>query len=180
VWSQYDGYEAGYRPIDAYQKYLFKPLSITRIRRAVSLVADQPPDEARYQNNELGVGQSDMSDAQPLVSVNYGCGTFPIEIDEGGGGLSGAVTDWARLIAILISPKDSPALRRQTLKSMLSAGAQLNAGGGIAGYGFDGLSNQGGGQFYGQKGGSGGGTGAVLQFNRPRRKEEHGQHHRHD
>ena len=36
------------KTIDAYQQYLFTPLSITRIRRAISLVANQPADEARY------------------------------------------------------------------------------------------------------------------------------------
>ena len=60
------------RPIDAYQQYLFKPLSITRIRRAVSLVANQPLDEARYQNYDLPVYPSVMSDAQPLVPDVYG------------------------------------------------------------------------------------------------------------
>lgn len=74
----------------------------------------------------------------------------------------------ARLIAILISQKDSPALTRATLASMLSAGAKLTAAGqGRAGYGFDALIDQGGGQFYGQKGGSWNCCGAILQFNKP-------------
>jgi CubicO group peptidase (beta-lactamase class C family) len=109
-----------------------------------------------------------MSDAQPLVSVAYGTSPNPMEIDEGGGGLSAAATDLARLIAILISQKDSPALTRATLASMLSAGAKLTAAGqGRAGYGFDALIDQGGGQFYGQKGGSWNCCGAILQFNKP-------------
>ena len=164
-WSQ------TFRPIDAYQKHLFTPLSITRIRRGVSLIADQPPDEARYQNHDIRVFKSVMSDAQPLVADGYGSDPNPIEIDEGAGGLSAAATDLARLIAILISQKDSPggALTRDTLTGMLAKGAQLTAAGfGRAGYGFDALNDLGGGQqFYGQKGGLGDTTGTVFQFNRP-------------
>ena len=162
------------RPIDAYQQYLFKPLSITRIRRAVSLVANQPLDEARYQNYDLPVYPSVMSDAQPLVPDVYG--NVQLEIKEGAGGLTGAATDLARLVAILISQKDNPALTRATLVSMLSAGAKLKAAGhDRAGYGFDelyespsnphGLGVLGSGQFYGQKGGSLASCGAELQFN---------------
>ncbi len=151
-------------PIDAYQQYLFNPLSITRIRRGVSLVADQPPDEARYQNYDLPVYPSVMSDAHPLVPDVYG--NVQLEINEGAGGLSAAPTDLARLIAILISQQDNdPPLTRSTLVSMLSAGAQLSAAGfSRAGYGFDYVSDLGGGQFYAQKGGSLGSSASVLQF----------------
>lgn len=48
----------------------------------------------------------------------------------------------------------------------LSDGAALTAAGmGRAGYGFDALANQGGGNFYGQKGGSLASSGNVLEFN---------------
>jgi CubicO group peptidase (beta-lactamase class C family) len=152
-----------YRPIDAYQQYLFNPLSITRIRRGVSLLADQPADEARYQSHDLLVFPSQMSDAQPLVPDWYG--TVQAEILEGSGGLSGAATDIARLIAILILKKDSPALKRSTLVSMLKAGAKLTAAGqGRSGYGFDLLTDYGHGQFKGQKGGLIGSSSNALQF----------------
>jgi CubicO group peptidase (beta-lactamase class C family) len=151
-------------PIDAYQQYFFNPLSITRIRRGVSLVADQPPDEARYQNYDLPVYTSVMSDAQPLVPDVYG--NVQLEIGEGAGGLSAAPTDLARLIAILISQKDNPAIHRSTLVSMLKAGAQLSAAGLRAGYGFDDVNNLGNGQFYAQKGGSLGSSASSLQFNK--------------
>ena len=38
------------------------------------------------------------------------------------GGLSGAATDLARLVAVWISPKDTPALKRGTVKAMLDIG----------------------------------------------------------
>ena len=165
------------RPIDAYQQYLFNPLSITRIRRAQDLIVDQLKDEARYQDPNLNLARSAWSDSQPLVPQQYG--SQEISIDDGGGGLSGAATDMARLIAILISQNDNPALKRSTLDSMLSAGSALTAKGmGRAGYGFDQLikgpgnppPDTGGspltsGQFYGQKGGEWVGTQSVLQFN---------------
>jgi CubicO group peptidase (beta-lactamase class C family) len=151
-------------PIDAYQQYFFNPLSITRIRRGVSLVANQPPDEARYQNYDLPVYTSVMSDAQPLVPDVYG--NVQLEINEGAGGLSAGPTDLARLIAILISQKDNPSVTRSTLGSMLKAGAHMTASGfNRAGYGFDSVSNLGGGQFYAQKGGLLGSSSSVLQFN---------------
>ncbi len=152
------------RPIDAYQDMLFTPLSIHRIRRATSLVANQPPDEARYEDPDLSVGKSMLTLNQPLVPAEYG--TEQLEILEGAGGLSGANTDVARLIAILIGQQDNPALKRATITSMLSAGAALSAAGmKRAGYGFDYLERQGGGNFYGQKGGSLESSGNVLEFN---------------
>jgi CubicO group peptidase (beta-lactamase class C family) len=152
------------KPIDAYQQFLFDPLSITRIRRGVSLIADQPSDEARYEDPDLRVASSVMSPGQPLVPLEYG--TEQIEILEGAGGLSGANTDVARLIAAMIEQKDTPALKRASVSAMLSSGAALSAAGmGRAGYGFDYLADLGGGTFYGQKGGSLASSGNVLEFN---------------
>jgi CubicO group peptidase (beta-lactamase class C family) len=151
-------------PVAAFQGSLFPPLGITRIRRAASLVADQPADEARYQSPTLTLGTSQMSNAQPLVPLEYG--TEQVGLMEGGGGLSGAATDLARLVAALIDPNDTPMMQRQTLTTMLSDGAAMNAAGfGRAGYGFDGLKMLGGGQFYGQKGGSLPTSNDVLEFN---------------
>ncbi|HTC07910.1 MAG TPA: hypothetical protein VK726_03955 [Acetobacteraceae bacterium] len=53
------------------------------------------------------------------------------------------------------------------MTTMLSDGAALNATGfGRTGYGFDALVVQGGGNFYGQKGGSLATSDDVLEFNR--------------
>jgi hypothetical protein len=85
---------------------------------------------------------------------------------EGGGGLSGAATDVARLIAAMTDMKDTPMMTRKNLVTMLSDGAALTAAGfGRAGYGFDALAAQAGGNFYGQKGGSLPTSNNVLEFN---------------
>lgn len=152
------------RPIDAFQKFLLLPLGITRIRRAASLVSAQPCDEARYQGPTLALGTSQMSQDQPLVPLEYG--TEQVEIMEGGGGLSGAATDLARLVAAMIDQNDTAMMKRKTLVTMLSAGAALTAAGfGRAGYGFDALMAQANGNFYGQKGGSLPTSNNVLEFN---------------
>ena len=156
------------RPIDAFQDFLFDPLSIHRIRRATSLIASTPADEARYRAQDIPVYPSVMSDAQPLVPMGYGTEHF--ERQEGGGGLSAAATDLARLIAILQSPDDNPAMKRSTIDAMMTnAVATQNAWNGKtsdlrAGHGWDGAAALGNHRFYGQKGGSLNTTGNVLQF----------------
>jgi CubicO group peptidase (beta-lactamase class C family) len=161
-------------PIDALQLHLFDPLDITRIRRARSLLKNQPADEARYRMSVVGKGdearldiailQSVMTNDRPLVPVGYGHEQY--EKQEGSGGLSAAVTDLARVIAVLISQSDNPAMKRSTITTMLSnavaAGAKF---GKRAGHGLDGAADLGGGKYYGQKGGSLETSGNVLEFN---------------
>ncbi|MFL6656740.1 MAG: serine hydrolase [Massilia sp.] len=157
------------RPIDAFQDYLFDPLSIHRIRRATSLIASTPADEARYRSQDIPVMASVMSDAQPLVPMGYGTEHF--ERQEGGGGLSAAATDLARLIAIMQSPDDNPAMKRSTIESMMNnAIANVQAWNGKttdlrAGHGWDGAASLGNHKFYGQKGGLLNTSGNVLEFN---------------
>ena len=162
-------------PIGALKDFLFEPLSITRIRVAMSRVDMQPPNEARYRittqgSNDtndlrfnLAVGRSVMSDLQPLVPVGYG--TEHYEKQEGSGGLSAAATDIARLIAILMLQKDSPAMKRSTIDLMLNnavaAGMKF---GSRAGHGFDTVRAQTNNRFYGQKGGTLDTSRNVLQF----------------
>jgi CubicO group peptidase (beta-lactamase class C family) len=158
--------------INAYQDHLFSPLSIKRIRLAANLISAQPPDEARYQGPDLLLAQSVMTPDQPLVPYEYG--TEDLTHLAGAGGLTGAVTDIAQIIAILISQDDNPALPRTAITDMLSKGVAFQSylqtpagmallakgkaltgdGGARAGYGFDVVSNLGGGQFYAQKGGN--------------------------
>jgi CubicO group peptidase (beta-lactamase class C family) len=149
---------------DAFHDFLLKPLSIARIRRATDLVSQQPADEARYQSPTLSLGSSQISNAQPLVPLEYG--TEQVGLMEGGGGLTGAATDIVRLVAAIIDQKDTPMMKRATLTTMLTDGAAETAAGfGRAGYGLDWLTALGGGQFYGQKGGSLPTSNDVLQFN---------------
>ncbi|HEY3227771.1 MAG TPA: serine hydrolase, partial [Roseiflexaceae bacterium] len=105
------------RPIDAYQDHLFDPLFIHRIRRAPTLIATMPFDEARYRAHNIPVYPSVMSDSRPLVPLGYGTEHF--ERQEGGGGLSAAATDLGRLIAVLLSQDDNPAMKRSTITMMM-------------------------------------------------------------
>jgi CubicO group peptidase (beta-lactamase class C family) len=142
---------------------LFDALHITRIRTGVSLVADQAADEARYQTSQLSVGKSQLSDARPLVPDEYG--TEQIETMEGGGGLSGAAVDLARLVAIMLSTDDNPAMMRSTIRTMLTNAVQTQSKfGSRAGYGWDGVRDNKDGTFYGQKGGSLDSDHSVVQF----------------
>jgi CubicO group peptidase (beta-lactamase class C family) len=160
-------------PMAAIQQHLCAPLQITRIRQARSLVADQLPDEARYGGTTVGEGpdvrldvplfRSNMSNDRPLVPRGYG---GQLENREGSGGLSAAVTDLARLIAVWISPNDTPALKRTTLTAMLDNAIAAAAHYKVrAGYGLDGAAPRGPGRYYGQKGGDLSTSQNVLQFN---------------
>jgi len=163
-------------PITAYQGSLLKPLGITRIRGTVDLLAGQHGDEARYQAatfpdpvSDLAVNPSQQTPDQPLVADGYG--DAELAISQGAGGLSGAATDLARLVAILLDTKDNPSLKRVTLKQMLSQGAALGAAQKAignqdprAGFGLDWVQLQSPGVYYGQKGGQIGDAASVVQF----------------
>lgn len=149
--------------IAALDKHLFAPLGITRIRRARSLLADQLPDEARYRValdhdhvRILPLARSVMSDARPLVPIGYG--HEQIEIHEGDSGLSAATVDLARLVAVMISRRDTPALRGDTIRTMLANAAARK------GHGLDGAKDHGDGSFYGYKAGVLSSAWSALQF----------------
>jgi CubicO group peptidase (beta-lactamase class C family) len=170
------------KPIDALQSWLFDPLHITRIRRARSLLTDQPADEARYRISVVGekedarldiaTAQSVMTKQRPIVPVGYGHEQY--EKQEGSGGLSAAVTDLARIAAVLISQTNNPALKRSTITTMFAnglatqtayVGKTLDGKGPRAGHGFDAVSALAGGKYMGQKGGSLDTSGNALSFN---------------
>lgn len=157
------------RPIDAYQSHLFDPLSIHRIRRAPTLIATMPADEARYRAHDIPVYPSAMSDARPWVPLGYGTEHF--ERQEGGGGLSAAAVDLGRLIAILLSQDDNPAMKRATINTMMDNAVATqkkwkNKTSDLrAGHGWDGAADLGNHHYYGQKGGSLDTSGNVLQIN---------------
>jgi CubicO group peptidase (beta-lactamase class C family) len=162
------------KPIDALKTSLFDPLDITRIRRARSLLADQPIDEARYRISVVGekadarldiaTAQSVMTKQRPIVAVGYGQEQY--EKQEGSGGLSAAVTDLARIVAILIKKGNNPALKRSTITTMLSnAVACGQKYGSRAGHGFDGAADLGDDKYKAQKGGSLETSGNALSFN---------------
>ena len=132
------------RPIDAYQQYLFSPLSINRIRRAVSLVADQPSDEgplsglrpARVQERDVRspaagsrhVWEYSTRNSRRLGRIERRPPTSPASSHDTN------------------SQKDNPAIERATLKSgCLTAASQMTAAGNTrAGYGLDSANDLGG------------------------------------
>lgn len=100
---------------DAVTQLVLKPLGINTsnsaaagIRVARSLVADQQPNEARYQSLNLVLNPSVMSDSQPLVSQDYGdeC----LETGAAAGGLSASAPALARVVAFYSSQAASPAI----------------------------------------------------------------------
>lgn len=161
------------RPIDALQEFLFDPLNITRIQRARSRMDDQPAAEARYRYSvvgkddearlNIGVASSDMSEDRPIAAIGYGHEQY--EHQEGSGGLSGSASDLARIVAILISQTDNPALKRDTITTMLDNAVSCGMTyGSRAGHGFDGCGKLSGGKYRAQKGGSLDSSGNVLSF----------------
>lgn len=157
------------RPIDAYQDHLFDPLYIHRIRRAPTLIATMPFDEARYRAHDIAVYPSVMSDARPLVPLGYGTEHF--ERQEGGGGLSAASTDLGRLIAILLSQEDNPAMKRSTINTMMDNAVSTiqtwvnKTDKPHAGHGWNDAGAQANHRYYGYKGGSLDTSSNVLQIN---------------
>ena len=97
---------------------LTTPLQITRVRAGRSLRSTQPADEARYHSRDLELHDTVMDESKALVPREYG--DENLETMEGSGGLSAAVTDYARLLAAMNSrpytPLGSPAVD-QLLKS---------------------------------------------------------------
>jgi CubicO group peptidase (beta-lactamase class C family) len=158
---------------EAIEDDLLIPLRCLRIRRTVDLLADQLADEARYQAaghpdlgvvSDLLVAKSMQTPDQPLVADGYG--DAELAISEPAGGLSAAVTDVARFVAILLDTNDNPALKRGTLEQMLAQAAVFAApyGRTRAGFGLDGAQWKSPGVYYGQKGGLIGDAAAVFQF----------------
>jgi CubicO group peptidase (beta-lactamase class C family) len=138
-------------PIDAYQKHLFDPLKITRIRRAKDLITDQEEGEARYQDPQLRVHASAYP-GQKLVPSYYG--NVRLEIMDGDGGLTGAAVDVARLLTVLTGQLDSAVLKWQTIVQHFTRGVTLTGEKHRAGYGFDALRRGSDGKFSGLKGGA--------------------------
>ncbi|MGP6158264.1 MAG: serine hydrolase domain-containing protein [Vulcanimicrobiaceae bacterium] len=83
----------------AIRKPLLEPLDIKRIRGARVLRSRQLPGEAVYYPNPYQTAKSVMSPSQPTVELGYGDENFSLM--QGGGGMSAAATDMARLLAAL-------------------------------------------------------------------------------
>jgi CubicO group peptidase (beta-lactamase class C family) len=119
-------------------KPLLDPLSITRIRSGRSLLQDQPADETRhYLSNlrrtsdddglrSLDIGASERTPARPLVPVQYGVDDY--EMFGGGGGLSAAATDLARILAALTwRDARNPMLSADSLQALFGNAVRATA-----------------------------------------------------
>jgi CubicO group peptidase (beta-lactamase class C family) len=136
-------------------------LNITRVRSAVS-GPSAPADEARYHSRPLTTEPSVIAPSvsitgQPLCALGYG--GWNLENCGGGGGLSAAATDVARVLAALSVTLNNPMMSAGMLQTWLNNAANATAtitGPDAHGYhGFDsvwvdGTSHQ----FMGLKGGS--------------------------
>jgi hypothetical protein len=73
----------------------------------------------------------------------------------------------ARLLAIVLSQDDNPAMKRQTIVTMLKDGAAISAlhNSRRSGYGFDSISDLHDGTFFAQKGGSISDAHSVIEIN---------------
>ena len=139
---------------------LLSRLSITRVRSAFSLASAQPGDEARYHSRPLATEPSVMATGQSWCALGYG--GWNLENSGGGGGLSAAATDVARLVAALSSTFMNPMMGNSTLQSWLNNAA--NATSTLTGpdpnevhgfHGFDSVQlDTTTHQFFGEKGGS--------------------------
>ena len=147
--------------VEAIGPTLLRPLSIRRVRESRSLLSAQLPDEARYDADSPETDPSVMTPDRPAVPLGYG--TENIQNFLGGGGLSAAVTDMARLLAAL-SMKNSPILSNDTRLLMLDNAAKTNDGHAVTDqsgnkdnthgcHGFDAVTKMGDGVYSGQKGG---------------------------
>ena len=96
---------------------LLKGLQITRVRSAVSAATAQSGDEARYHSRPLQTAQSVLVTGQPFCALGYGDGN--LENAGGGGGLSAAATDVARVLAAL-SAFDNQMMSSATLLTWLT------------------------------------------------------------
>lgn len=127
----------------AIKEWLLEPLDIKRVRETRSLVGDQPSDEARYHSTEeciaydkngncttrlfprIRTSVSVMTPDKPLVPLGYG--DTNLENVDGAGGLSGAVTDVARILAALSVQQNNKMLSEGMITTMLANAATAYA-----------------------------------------------------
>ena len=141
----------------AIQSAFLTPLNITRVRQSRSLVGTQLTDEARYHPKPLTTSKSAMSPDQPLVTTGYG--ETNMEICDGSGGLSGAATDVARVLAAFSLHQNNPMLTNETITMMLANAAAVSSNPDFKAHGYHGFdavgtSDAAKGLYWGYKGGS--------------------------
>jgi CubicO group peptidase (beta-lactamase class C family) len=135
--------------IDAIRPLIMQPLAITRLRLARTRIDQQSADEAHYHPTNLFASPSIVSQDRRLMANGYG-GFWNLERNDGGGGLSAAVVDVARLLAMLDVRTNNPVLTSASIGNLFTL-AQASGG-----HGFDmgQVIDAANGVYYAQKGGS--------------------------
>lgn len=129
---------AGFVP--ALKAGLLDPLQITRMRAAVTNASGQIGDEARYHSRPLATARSVMAAGQPLCALGYG--EWNLENCGGGGGISAAATDVARVLAALSVTASNPMMSVATVRTWLANAAHATATiTGPAGHGYHGFDD---------------------------------------
>jgi CubicO group peptidase (beta-lactamase class C family) len=114
---------------------VLKPLKMTRTRGSRSLIGSQAGGEARhhlrvYRNTgwklyPLEVGSSVRTTDRPKVAAQYGAVDY--EMFDGCGGVSSAVVDVARLLAMFSDHSGNPVLNLASIDAMLTAAAEATS-----------------------------------------------------
>jgi len=127
----------------ALKQLVLDPLHMTRTRPSVSLIEQQPVDEARYHLAPLATDRSAMHNDRRLVPLTYGVDNMAVF--SSAGGMSAAVVDLARIGAMMAcrigNPLFSTSLLDEWLDDAVTATATAPSGGKRTGFhGFDSAS----------------------------------------
>lgn len=120
----------------ALKTLVLDPLKMVRTRGSRSLVGAQAADEARHHMRAyrpenswplfpLQLGTSVKAPAKPVVPYQYGQHDY--ELFDGCGGLSSAVVDVARLIAMFNDRSGNPVLNAASIDELFTAAAQASS-----------------------------------------------------
>lgn len=109
---------------EALRALVLAPLAMTRTRASRSPVGAQAADEARYHLRDLPLAEDLMRPGGLRAPAQY---RGDYEILGGSGGLSAAVVDVARLVAMLSLRVGNPVLSRTTLDRLFAAAATATA-----------------------------------------------------
>lgn len=145
--------------IEAIRPLILDPLHIKRVRSSVSRVSAQPSNEARYHAHPPAYATSVIDAGWRLCPAGYG--DVNLENLGGGGGLSAAATDVAKVLAALSVTTNNPLMPDAALRRWLNdaGNAWRTLGTRTHGFhGFDGVEilrslRPGGMRWRGQKGG---------------------------
>ena len=116
-------------------------LNMIMTRSAQSVAAWQAPNEARYHSRPLSESPSVMFAGQPWCALGYG--EWNLGNCGGGGGLSAAATDVARIVAALNCTFNNPMMKPATintwLQNAINATTTLTGPSNHGYHGFDGV-----------------------------------------